>query len=139
MALDNKLLCVKRGDNFRKEKGMSSIHLSKTQGRIQLQLDAYFMGEDLVVMLYGGDRPHLGTLTAGARLEPLQTVQLQNHKEFYVTEEIAVRLRSHFNGNFVILCGTHLDEISKTEIKLITTLAIELGDSLITKLTELQH
>lgn len=114
-----------------------SIHLEKKQDRIHLVLDAYFMGEDLVVLLSGGDRPHLGTISAGARLEPIQTVQLQNHKEFYITEEIAVQLRKSFPGNFAICCGTHLDHISKEEIKLMTDLSIQLGMELQEELQKL--
>jgi hypothetical protein len=110
------------------------IHLEKKHGRIQLVLDAYYMGKDLVVMISGGDQPHLGTITAGARLEPLQTVQLQNHKEFYITEEIAVRLRKQFRGNFAICCGTHLDNVSKEEINVMTDLSIQLGLELIEEL-----
>lgn len=99
------------------------IHLEKTKGRVHLVLDACFMGEDIVVMISGGDRPHLGTISAGARLEPMQTVQLQNHKEFYITEEVAVRLRKHFRGNFAVLSGTHLDNASKEEINWMTEMA----------------
>jgi hypothetical protein len=107
------------------------IHLEKNQGRIHLVLEACYMGNDLVVMISGGDRPHLGTITAGARLEPLQTVQLQNHKEFYITEEIAVLPRKKFPGNFAICCGTHLDNITKDELKVMTHLSIQLGMELI--------
>lgn len=106
------------------------IHIEKHEGRIHLTLDAYYMGEDLVVLISGGDRPHLGTITAGARLEPLQTVQLQTHKEFYITEEIAVHLRKEFPGNFAICCGAHLDNISKEEIKMMSDLSIEMGKEL---------
>jgi hypothetical protein len=112
------------------------IHIEKKQGRIHLILDAYFMGKDIVVMISGGDRPHLGTITAGHRLEPLQTVQLQNHKEFYITEEIAILLRKWFSVNFAICCGTHLDNITKEEIKIMTEMSIQLGIELIEELNK---
>ncbi|MEK3788575.1 MULTISPECIES: hypothetical protein [Paenibacillus] len=107
------------------------IHLERSMGRIHLTLDAIHMGEDIVVCISGGDRPHLGTITAGARLEPIRTVQLQTHKEFYITEEIAVRLRRQFRGNFAICCGAHLEQITKEEITQLTELGIQLGDELI--------
>ena len=113
------------------------IHLEKKQGRIALTLDAYFMGEDLVILISGGDRPHLGTITAGARLEPLQTIQLQTHKEFYITEEIGVLLRKNFKGNFAICCGTHLDHITKEELQLMPELSVQLGLELIEKLKDI--
>jgi gallate decarboxylase subunit D len=47
------------------------FHKEKKYGRIHVTLDAYFMGPDLVVLISGGVRPHLGTITAGARLEPI--------------------------------------------------------------------
>ncbi|MDP4098357.1 hypothetical protein OIN60_16495 [Paenibacillus sp. P96] len=115
------------------------IHLERTAGRIRLVLNAYFMGEDIVVLLSGGDRPHLGTITAGSRLEPLSTLQLQNHKEFYITEEIAVRLRKQFRGNFAICCGVHLNDITAEEISLVTEISVELGDELIGLLAEGQQ
>ncbi|MBE0337729.1 prenylated flavin chaperone LpdD [Paenibacillus sp. 23TSA30-6] len=112
------------------------IHLEKESGRIRLVLDAYFMGEDIVVLISGGDQPHLGTITAGARLEPIQTVQLQAHKEFYITEEIAVRLRKEFAGNFAICCGAHMDHVTKDEIRMLTEMAIQLGKELIDQLKQ---
>lgn len=115
------------------------IHIEKKQGRIHLTLDAYFMGEDIVVLISGGDRPHLGTITAGARLEPLKTVQLQTHKEFYITEEIAVFLRKNFKGNFAICCGTHLNNITREELKLIPELAVQMGLELIEELRKKQN
>lgn len=103
-----------------------------------MTLDAHFMGEDLVVLISGGDRPHLGTISAGSRLEPIQTIQLQTHKEFYITEELAVLLRKQFSGNFVICAGVHLDNIQKDEIKRLTDLCLELGKELIDDLKRLQ-
>lgn len=114
------------------------IHKEKTQGRIHVILDAYFMGEDLLILITGGDRPHLGTITAGARLEPIQTIQLQTHKEFYITEELSILLRKQFPGNFAICAGVHLDEIQKNEVKLLTDLCIDLGKELIEDLKQLQ-
>ncbi|WP_112179779.1 MULTISPECIES: hypothetical protein [Paraliobacillus] len=107
------------------------IHKEKSQGEIHVELDAYFMGEDLVLLISGGDQPHLGTITAGARLEPIQTIQLQNHKEFYITEELAVLLRKKFAGNFAICSGVHIDNIKKEEIQLLSHLCIDLGKELI--------
>jgi len=110
------------------------IHLEKTHERIHVALDAIFMGEDLVILISGGDRPHLGTITAGARLEPIRTVQLQTHKEFYITEEVSILLRKQFPGNFAICSGVHLNDIQKDEIKLLTDICVALAKELIEQL-----
>ena len=113
------------------------IHIEKKQGRIHLTLDAYFMGEDLVVLISGGDQP-VGTITAGARLEPLQTVQLQNHKEFYITEEIAVLLRKNFSGNFAICCSTIFQPYNKGRIETYTGFRRPVGDRINGRISEKQ-
>jgi hypothetical protein len=114
------------------------IIVEKGMGRIKLTLRAYFMGEDLCILITGGDKPHLGTVTAGARLEPIQTVNFQNHKEFFVTEEIALMLRKEFGGNFAVCCGAHWDEITKDELKLVNQLTLELGSELLKALKDIK-
>lgn len=115
------------------------IHMQKQIGRIQISIDAYFMGkEDVVVLISGGDVPHLGTITASSSKEPLQTIQFQQHQEFYITEEMAVRLRKHWSGNFAICGGIHMDQISTQEITALIELSIDMGEELIRKLQEMQ-
>ena len=111
------------------------IHIHKSKGRIEIKMDAYRMGtDDVVILISGGDRPHLGTITAGTKDQPLQTIQFQHHQEFYITEEIAVYLRKQWRGNFVICGGVHIDQISGSEINQIIEMVVEMGNELILQL-----
>ncbi|MFD1989311.1 hypothetical protein ACFSGI_05030 [Paenibacillus nicotianae] len=107
------------------------IHIHKNRGRIYIQMDAYHMGtEDIVILISGGDRPHLGTITAGTQNQPLQTIQFQQHQEFYITEEIAISLRKQWHGNFAICGGIHIDQINREEINQLIEMVIEMGNEL---------
>lgn len=113
------------------------IHIHKSRGRIEIQLDAYLMGtDDVVILISGGDRPHLGTITSGTRDQPLQTIQFQQHQEFYITEEIAIHLRKKWHGNFAICGGIHIDQINREEINQLIEMAVEIGKELIFHLQE---
>lgn len=111
------------------------IHIYKSRGRIEIQMDAYLMGtDDVVILISGGDRPHLGTITTGTKDKPLQTTQFQQHQEFYITEEIAMNLRKHWRGNFAICGGIHIDQINREEINQLIEMVVEMGNELILKL-----
>ena len=85
-----------------------------------VKVSASLIGPDVLITVTGGDQPHLGVVTAGTRLEPLQTVQLQTHKEFYITESWSVRIRQIFKGNFFVVSGVHFDGLTKTELQAAT-------------------
>jgi hypothetical protein len=92
------------------------IQLSGKTGRIEINLTAYGMGGDLCVLISGGDTPHLGALTAASQSMGPKTIAFDTHKEYHVTEMAADRLHRAFDGNFVVCCGIHLDNIEKREI-----------------------
>ena len=95
------------------------------------------MGEDLCVILTGGDKPHLGALTIGSSLVNLNTFTFQGHKENFVTEVIGDILKKEFSGKFVVCCGIHLDDISKNEIQHVLYLCKDITVELCNKLKEL--
>ncbi len=92
------------------------IQLSKKHNRIAINLTAYPMGEDLCVLITGGDTPHLGAFTAASRSMAPTTIAFDTHKEYHVTEMAAKHLREIYDGNFVVCCGIHLDNIEEQEI-----------------------
>lgn len=92
------------------------ITINNKTGRIDINLTAFSMGNDLCVLLTGGDVPHLGALTAASKEFTPQTIVFEGHKEQFVTEMASEILRNNYEGNFVICCGIHVDGITKQEI-----------------------
>lgn len=110
------------------------ININKKVNRIEVNLTAFQMGKDLCVILTGGDTPHLGAITAASQSLSPETIVFDTHKENFVTEMIAKILRKEYEGNFVICCGIHLDDIEKQEISdvmdLCKNMIMELCDKL---------
>lgn len=92
------------------------IRLNKKKNRIKLSLKAVTMGQDLCVIFTGGELPHLGAVTAASKTTTPETTVFDEHKENHVTQMAAEILRKEFDGNFVVCCGIHLDNIEKQEI-----------------------
>jgi hypothetical protein len=102
------------------------IQLRTRHGRIDISLTAYPMGNDLCVILTGGDTPHLGAVSAASPDMQTKTVAFESHKEYHVTEMATSHLRESFDGNVAVCCGIHLDNIGKQEIADVMELAEQL-------------
>ncbi len=92
------------------------ISLNREKNRIRLSLMAVPMGNDLCVIITGGDTPHLGAVTVVSDTKEPVTEVFAAHKDDHVTKLAAGILRREFGGNFAICCGVHLDNIEKQEI-----------------------
>lgn len=110
------------------------IEIKREYKRIHISLKAIKMGEDLCVILTGGDKPHLGAVTVGSSLTDLKTSTFEGHKENLLTEILGNILRKDYSGNFVICCGIHLDYISKDEIDDVLYLCGSMTNELCNKL-----
>ncbi len=110
------------------------IEIKKQLNRITIDLKGIKMGQDLCVILTGGEKPHLGALTAGSSLVELNTFTFKGHKENFVTEMVANILKKEYLGNFVICCGIHLDDISKKEIESVLKLCKDITCELCSEL-----
>ena len=108
--------------------------MREKHGRIEIEITVYPMGRDICVLITGGDTPHLGSLTAGTRDMAPATIAFTDHKEFHVTEMAAKYLEKAFEGNFVICCGIHLDNIDKQEIADVMTLTEKMVGELCARL-----
>ncbi|MBP2635307.1 MAG: hypothetical protein H6Q72_1214 [Firmicutes bacterium] len=101
----------------------------KTDGRITLQFTPIHLGHDLCIVICGGDQPHLGAaavaechpnLTTSLEMStPVSVLTLPGHKEDHLASWVAARISRSCGANVVVLCGIHVDNISKTEIETI--------------------
>lgn len=107
------------------------INLNRKLGRVKINLKATYVGEDLIIIISGGDRPHVGVISYGG--EGLSnkdfeknTVVYGNHKEYIISQRFSQRIGDIFKGNYMISVGIHLEHITKEEIKIVMKLSEEL-------------
>lgn len=107
------------------------IEIKKSKNKIQIVLKAIKMGDDLCIIITGGDKPHLGSVTLGEIKEKENTLSLKGHKEHFITSIVYNKLRKYYKGNIVVCAGMHIDNITKNEIDDIMSIVDNLIDSLI--------
>ena len=113
------------------------------------------IGEDVCVIVSGGDAPHIGAVSAGVfgcgvgvapvhmqdvsnkndkllltQLYPGQTATLvlPSHKEGVVSEMLAKELSARLKKNVTVLCGIHVDNLSKKGIAEIVDIMKKSGE-----------
>ncbi|MCD8044515.1 MAG: hypothetical protein LUH10_15835 [Tannerellaceae bacterium] len=90
------------------------------------------IGPDLLIMITGGDTPHIGTVTTVSGEVEVKTIlfpscQGRFHKDHIIAEKIANIIKPYFPGNCVITSGVHVEQITKKQIAASIEMAEELG------------
>lgn len=107
------------------------INIDRNIGRININLKVMYVGEDLLIVLSGGDRPHIGAISYGGVNDENKTVALKHHRDDVISDLFSRKISSVFKGNYVICAGVHLDNITKDEILQVKSLSEELLEEII--------
>lgn len=112
------------------------INLSRKIGRVNIDLKANYVGKDLIIIISGGDRPHVGAISYGGegfsnKDFEKNTIVYGNHKEYIISQKFSKSIGDIFKGNYMISVGIHLDQITKEEIKIVMKLSEELLEEII--------
>ena len=109
-----------RGGNFIKT-------FERQTGRIILKLQVIGMGDDICLILTGGDRPHLGAVAVAQVRASLQSeeklsssvsnITILGHKEDEIARKVASIVAVTAHSNAVVCCGIHSDNMTQGEIK----------------------
>lgn len=96
----------------------------------EVRLSICQIGEDLLAVLEGGSRPHIGcTVQAvarpslrndGSRGATASVLNLTGHKDEYLCRKVAEQLCTAHGVTVVCTGGVHLDDITKEQIHEIT-------------------
>ncbi|MCE0494695.1 prenylated flavin chaperone LpdD [Vibrio salinus] len=122
---------------------ISSQSLYKEKDNISIELLALSVGNDLVIVIAGGDKAHIG---ASALSQPRASLEnpdkisastsvmcVLGHKEDLLAHHIAQKLSATFNCVVNVTCGIHIDNADSSKIKITQTLVNELLDDFISR------
>jgi len=106
--------------------GSSRLFRTRT-GRHDLKARVIQVGEDYVVCIWGGDRPHVGAVGMALPRPSLRDPQITSstasvftypgHKEDHLVKEAAERLAASLGGNVVVCAGAHWEELDSRGIE----------------------
>ncbi len=87
-----------------------------------IRTDLHFIGSDIVILLSGGDSPHVGTVTTWSFHDNKMISQQfpshsgRLHKDHLLAEIIVDGLKDFIACNVVICSGVHVNGISQKQI-----------------------
>lgn len=95
------------------------IKVESSFKNINIKLEGIFAGDDLCVLITGGDRAHIGAVSIYSKEEGIKTISLKTHKDYIIGEIFINSIKDIFNGSISVSTGIHIDNISKEQIEYI--------------------
>ena len=97
----------------------------------RVTISAVSIGDDLVVMVWGGEKPHVGAVAVSIPRPSLKNsavtsattsvYALVGHKEDDLAKAMAQKIAATLNKNVVLTAGIHVDSLSDDGIKILET------------------
>jgi len=114
------------------------------KGRFHIQSAVQEIGQDLLVSLWGGTRPHIGAVGMAVPRPSLKDPKkwsatssnftFVGHKEDMIVKRVSETLAGQLRKNVVVTAGFHWDSMGFREIETIQRLAGNLAKEILKKL-----
>jgi hypothetical protein len=105
--------------------------INTNEGEYDLSAGVRLIGDDILVAIWGGEKPHIGAVAVGQAGPSLKDPNIINssasvicyfgHKEHLLAKTAAEALAAALNTHVVVTAGIHWDNLSKEDIRLIMT------------------
>jgi hypothetical protein len=122
------------------ENGERRFDLSSERGRYQIHATAMLIGDDLLVAIWGGTKPHIGAVAVALPRPSLADPQITSstssvftllgHKEDKVVKMVSEHLSARLEKNVVVTAGIHWDDLPEEAIEEIVHNCRELADEI---------
>jgi len=109
------------------EKNIALFRENCGSGNFRVKVAAFLCGEDLVVVIAGGTRYHVGAVAMAQPRPSLadpamisasaSVLCVPGHKEDELAREVALKMASLLNRNVTVTAGIHLDDASETDVE----------------------
>jgi len=123
---------------------MKRFKIEIAKGPFRIHGHVQEMGQDLLVSIWGGTKPHIGAVGMAIPRPSLRDPRkwsatssnftFLGHKEDILVKRISERLASQLKRNVVVIAGIHWDDISNKEIKTIENLTQKLQAQILKRL-----
>lgn len=123
---------------------VSSRRISVNQNGYEVVAIVYELGDDLLVILYGGTRPHIGAIgmaqarpslkDPGEKAATSSVFTYTGHKEDLVAKSLSEEIASRLGRNTVVAAGIHWDNLSIEGIEIIKSICRAIKENIIKEL-----
>ncbi len=122
---------------------MERIRLAHRKGSFKIEAEALLIGEDLIVAIWGGSKPHIGAtalaMPRSSLRDPAVTRSTSSvltrlgHREDEIVKRVSERISAALNMVVVVSAGVHWNTLDEEDIEAIRSICEELTERLIQK------
>ncbi|VVB98733.1 Uncharacterised protein [uncultured archaeon] len=91
--------------------------ISAGKGKYRVWLRKIRQGGDMILLLGGGKRPHIGAIVVSEKGKKTKVFVKKGHLDHKVTKTIAQKAAKKMNKTVVCVAGIHIDNATKEDIK----------------------
>jgi len=123
---------------------MKSFLVEISRGQFKIHSSVQEVGQDILVSIWGGTRPHIGAVGIAIPRPSLKNQKkwsatssnftFVGHKEDTLVKKISEKLAARLRRNVVVTAGLHWDGVTSNEIKTIQNLTQKLSDRILKRL-----
>jgi hypothetical protein len=120
---------------------VKSWTISEKKGELEAFAQVDLVGDDLVVILWGGTKPHIGAIGVAqprSSLKDPETISATSsvftflgHKEDVVAKTMSEELARELSRNVVVIAGMHWEELEDERIEEIMEICQGLKESIL--------
>ncbi len=129
------------------KKKIDTVRHSAGKGRHRIFAEAKIIGNDVLVSVWGGTQPHIGSIAVSlprpSLADPVDTsvttsvFNFAGHKDDIITTMFAEKIAVNFNCKTVTTAGIHVENLKKKDLDLMLENAENLCLRLIEKMGKL--
>ncbi|MBC8342718.1 MAG: hypothetical protein H8E61_01890 [Bacteroidetes bacterium] len=127
---------------------VTEFHVRTSKGDYELEAAIRIIGNDVLVALWGGDKPHIGAVATAQSQTSIvnpdkinataSVICFPGHKEDRMVKPMAEKIALATGANVVVTAGTHWDDIDESGIKKVIQNSEILTDLIIAELSNKQ-
>jgi len=93
--------------------------LTSGRGRYRVWVKKQTIGEDILLILGGGEKPHVGSVVVCEPGRETRVIKLEGHYDEVVLKPLAEKTCRRYKKTVVAVGGIHIDNASKEEIDIL--------------------
>ena len=90
--------------------------ITSGEGRYKVTLEKISIGPDLLYILKGGEKPHIGGMILCTSKDSIDVIRLGTHHDHIVLEPIAKKAWEKYKTSIAVVGGIHIENATKEEI-----------------------
>jgi gallate decarboxylase subunit D len=140
-----KVWIMQGADGGAEFEGVRSFDVAEADGPFRITARVLELGQDCLVVVWGGTRPHVGAVGMAQFRPSLKDSEMPaatssvftylGHKEDTLAKSMSEELTRRLGRNTVVVAGIHWDDLSGEEIQVLVRLSRTLTDDVLERLS----